>query len=74
MIILAVMQQNSIKNWLASLLENEDCALPITSEHPNWANLRLTCAAVLCEEMRRAVLERTGFKCSAGIAHNKVGA
>lgn len=66
------MQQNNIQNWLASLSENEDCASLITSEDPNWDNLRLTYAAALCEEMRRAVLERTSFKCSAGIAHNKM--
>lgn len=34
---------------------------------------RLTQAALLCENMRKRVLEITGFKCSAGISHNKVG-
>ena len=28
--------------------------------------------AVIVEEMRAAVWEQTGFRCSAGIAHNKV--
>ncbi|CAG0886341.1 unnamed protein product [Cyprideis torosa] len=32
---------------------------------------RLSVAAVLVEEMRRAVFETTTFRCSAGIAHNK---
>ena len=33
----------------------------------------LAAGAAICEEMRKAVLEQTGYKCSAGIAHNKVG-
>ena len=28
--------------------------------------------AVIVEEMRAAVYEKTGYRCSAGIAHNKV--
>ncbi|XP_045613927.2 DNA polymerase eta [Procambarus clarkii] len=66
------MRRKGIENWLASLYNDEDCALPVTSAHPHWDNLRLTCAAILCEEMRKAVFERTSFKCSAGIAHNKM--
>lgn len=50
-------------------LEGEE---PPTPEHSHWDALRLICAAEICEEMRAAVLQRTGFKCSAGIAHNKV--
>ncbi|GLH04945.1 Putative DNA polymerase eta [Gryllus bimaculatus] len=33
---------------------------------------KLTIAALLVEEMRAAVYETTGFRCSAGIAHNKI--
>lgn len=33
---------------------------------------RLASAAALVEEMRSAVFEKTGFRCSAGISHNKV--
>jgi nucleotidyltransferase/DNA polymerase involved in DNA repair len=33
---------------------------------------QLVVAAKLVEEMRAAVLNQTGFTCSAGIAHNKV--
>lgn len=33
---------------------------------------RLATATALVEEMRAAVYDRTGFRCSAGIAHNKV--
>ncbi|KAF0304390.1 DNA polymerase eta [Amphibalanus amphitrite] len=32
----------------------------------------LAAGAAICEEMRKAVLDQTGYKCSAGIAHNKV--
>ncbi|WAR14562.1 POLH-like protein [Mya arenaria] len=33
---------------------------------------RLAVGAVIAEEMRAAVFEDTGFRCSAGIAHNKI--
>ncbi|RUS78734.1 hypothetical protein EGW08_013485, partial [Elysia chlorotica] len=33
---------------------------------------RLSVAAAMVEEMRAAVLQETGFTCSAGIAHNKM--
>ena len=36
------------------------------------SNLNLALGAILADEMRAAVLEQTGFTCSAGIAHNKV--
>ena len=35
-------------------------------------DMRLAIGALLTEELRAAILEETGFKCSAGIAHNKV--
>ena len=35
-------------------------------------NQRLAVAAQIVEEMRAAVYKDTGFRCSAGIAHNKV--
>ena len=35
-------------------------------------NQRLAVAAQIVEEMRAAVYRDTGFRCSAGIAHNKV--
>ena len=35
-------------------------------------DLRLAVAACIVEEMRKAVFDVTGFRCSAGIAHNKV--
>ncbi|XP_067242983.1 DNA polymerase eta isoform X2 [Chanodichthys erythropterus] len=36
------------------------------------AELRLTVGALIVEEMRAAVEQHTGFRCSAGISHNKV--
>lgn len=71
-------RRNGLQEWLHSFHEEEDdgeeeSSHPhLTSSHPYWDNIRLVHTAVLCEEMRAAVLERTGFKCSAGIAHNKV--
>ena len=35
-------------------------------------NRRLAVGALIAEEMRAAVYSETGFRCSAGIAHNKV--
>ena len=35
--------------------------------------LRLAVAARIVEDMRLAVYEDTGFRCSAGVSHNKVG-
>ena len=36
------------------------------------SNVNLAVGAIVVDEMRAAVLEQTGFTCSAGIAHNKV--
>ena len=36
------------------------------------AEQKLLVGAVIAEEMRAAVYKETGFRCSAGIAHNKV--
>ncbi|XP_051771966.1 DNA polymerase eta isoform X1 [Ctenopharyngodon idella] len=36
------------------------------------AELRLAVGALIVEEMRAAVEQHTGFRCSAGISHNKV--
>ncbi|KAL1502649.1 hypothetical protein ABEB36_007763 [Hypothenemus hampei] len=35
-------------------------------------NFKLALGGVIAEEIRRKVLEVTGYKCSAGIAHNKI--
>ena len=44
------------------------------SEETSAADQLLAVAAVIVEEMRAAIFEQTGFRCSAGIAHNKVSA
>lgn len=38
----------------------------------NGAELHLAVGALLVGEMRAAVEKHTGFRCSAGISHNKV--
>lgn len=53
----------SIKSWLYDVYNNElqdDCLL------------RLTVGAMMVEKLRESVYKKTGFRCSAGIANNKV--
>uniref|UniRef100_A0A8C5TJM7 DNA polymerase eta n=1 Tax=Malurus cyaneus samueli TaxID=2593467 RepID=A0A8C5TJM7_9PASS len=55
------LRQCGLHEWLASLsFDNPDCP-----------DLQLTVGAVIVEEIRVAVEEATGFRCSAGISHNK---
>ncbi|XP_074674294.1 DNA polymerase eta isoform X2 [Strix aluco] len=55
------LRQRGLHEWLASLsFDNLDCP-----------DLQLTMGAVIVEEMRVAVEAATGFRCSAGISHNK---
>ncbi|NXS47573.1 POLH polymerase, partial [Balaeniceps rex] len=55
------LRQRGLDEWLASLsFDNPDCP-----------DLQLTMGAVIVEEMRVAVEAATGFRCSAGISHNK---
>ncbi|XP_064118794.1 DNA polymerase eta-like [Macrobrachium nipponense] len=65
-------RRNGVKDWLSSVFVDQEDSIPLDNSHPEWDNIRLAFTAALCEEMRAAVLERTGFKCSAGIAHNKM--
>lgn len=51
-----------MQEWLASL----------SFDDPDCPDLQLTMGAVIVEEMRVAVEKATGFRCSAGISHNKV--
>ena len=44
----------------------------ISSGFASEGDRLLAAGAAICEEMRKAVLDQTGYKCSAGIAHNKV--
>ncbi|NWV27590.1 POLH polymerase, partial [Origma solitaria] len=55
------LRQRGLHEWLASLsFDNPDCP-----------DLQLTMGAVIVEEIRVAVEAATGFRCSAGISHNK---
>ncbi|KAJ7404265.1 DNA polymerase eta [Willisornis vidua] len=55
------LRQRGLQEWLESLsFDNPDCP-----------DLQLTMGAVIVEEIRVAVEEATGFRCSAGISHNK---
>ncbi|KAI9560794.1 hypothetical protein GHT06_011746 [Daphnia sinensis] len=51
-----------VHGWLKAL-SKEDC---------NDNDWKLTLGAVLVEKMRAAIYEKTGFRCSAGIANNKM--
>ncbi|XP_064622676.1 DNA polymerase eta-like [Lineus longissimus] len=52
-----------MRNWLRYLYENREVT---------YHEQRLTVAAVMVEEIRQAVYTETGFRCSAGVAHNKM--
>ncbi|NXG68981.1 POLH polymerase, partial [Baryphthengus martii] len=55
------LRQRGLDEWLALLsFDNPDCP-----------DLQLTMGAVIVEEIRVAVEAATGFRCSAGISHNK---
>ncbi|KAK6183376.1 hypothetical protein SNE40_010871 [Patella caerulea] len=56
-------REDGLKEWLSRVID---------SEETNIYNKKLAVAACIVEEMRAAVFEETGFRCSAGIAHNKV--
>ncbi|NXX42233.1 POLH polymerase, partial [Tricholaema leucomelas] len=59
--LLEELRQCGLEEWLASLsFDNPDCP-----------DLQLTMGAVIVEEIRVAVEAATGFRCSAGISHNK---
>ncbi|XP_054606322.2 DNA polymerase eta isoform X2 [Nothobranchius furzeri] len=58
-------RSRGLLQWLASL------PAPSSGEHSS-AELQLTVGALIIEEMRAAVEQHTGFRCSAGISHNKV--
>lgn len=59
-------RSRGLQQWLASLP-----AAPLGKQ--SSAELQLTVGALIVEEMRAAVEKHTGFRCSAGISHNKVG-
>ena len=57
------MRQEGVSNWLHSIYDSEELT---------EADKQLAVGSMIAEEMRAAVYEDTGFRCSAGIAHNKV--
>lgn len=59
-------RSQGLQQWLATLT-------PPTVGEQSSAELQLTMGALIVEEMRAAVEKHTGFQCSAGISHNKVG-
>ncbi|MBN3309262.1 POLH polymerase, partial [Amia calva] len=56
-------RHRGLQEWLDSLPSLSGPACP---------ELQLAVGAVIVEEMRAAVEEHTGFRCSAGISHNKI--
>ncbi|XP_035411621.1 DNA polymerase eta isoform X1 [Cygnus atratus] len=56
------LRERGVQEWLASL----------SFDSPDCPDLQLTMGAVIVEEMRVAVEKATGFRCSAGISHNKM--
>nr|XP_019949051.1 PREDICTED: DNA polymerase eta [Paralichthys olivaceus] len=58
-------RSKGLQQWLASL------PVLLTGAQSS-AELQLTVGALIVEEMRAAVEKHTGFRCSAGISHNKV--
>nr|XP_018913087.1 PREDICTED: DNA polymerase eta-like [Bemisia tabaci] len=55
--------KKGVSEWLESLYD---------SELDDVNTKKLAVGAVVVEEMRAAVYAKTGFRCSAGIAHNKI--
>ena len=60
---------DGLAQFLALTSRDSDDDVAATSSADD---LRLAVAACIVEEMRKAVFDVTGFRCSAGIAHNKV--
>ncbi|XP_013420442.1 DNA polymerase eta [Lingula anatina] len=55
------LREQGVKDWLST------CYDAVSDQ-----DVRLAVGAVIAEEMRAAVYKETGFRCSAGIAHNKM--
>jgi len=58
-----VMGYETTESWLEMIKESE--MSPID-------DVKLAIGAQIVGQMREAVFQKTGFRCSAGIAHNKV--
>ncbi|XP_056647821.1 DNA polymerase eta [Diorhabda sublineata] len=72
--------QNGIDDITADKLKNthvvgyemEDFVENLSNAEFTESNLKLCLGGIICEEIRAEVLKQTGYKCSAGIAHNKI--
>lgn len=53
----------NLKSWLHDVYNND-----LQDDYL----LRLTIGAMMVEKLRHSIFEQTGFRCSAGIANNKV--
>ncbi|KAL1458184.1 hypothetical protein WDU94_008352 [Cyamophila willieti] len=60
-------RKSGLSEWLDQIYNGEDTSLMDNTED----FLELAVAGVIVEEIRAAVLSKTQFHCSAGIAHNK---
>jgi len=60
---ISINSQNDLNQWLTDLKEDQ-LAL-------NTNDIRLAIGAVIVKQIRDQILEKTQFKCSAGISHNK---
>lgn len=58
-----VLGHESTSSWLDAVK---------ASELPSLDDVKLAIGAEIVGKMRAAVYEKTSFRCSAGIAHNKV--
>ena len=66
-LFISEIRKTGLQEWLKKITgEKESVGSEFTDEE------RLCMGALIAEEMRAAVLQKTGFKCSAGISHSKV--
>eukprot|EP00102_Acyrthosiphon_pisum_P018963 XP_016656173.1 PREDICTED: DNA polymerase eta-like isoform X2 [Acyrthosiphon pisum] len=56
-------KNKNLKSWLHDVYNNE-----LQDDYL----LRLTIGAMMVEKLRQSIFEQTGFRCSAGIANNKI--
>jgi DNA polymerase eta len=56
--------KSSVCNWLSHISDDSN------GEYDG--DRALAVGAAIVEELRAAIFEKAGFRCSAGVAHNKV--
>ena len=64
--VLILATPTAVADWLQSLSTVEE------NGGDQIIDRRLAIGAAIVEELRAAVFRDTGFRCSAGVAHNKV--